>query len=449
MKFLKFLASVLALALSLTVIVWCGYFLWRALSQKPSAPVMLRQEQLQQALREETPPAPEAPAEEPPAEEPPAEEPPAEEPPVEEPPAVILPEPVPVPEKDPAHEAAVQLAREYLSSMSLEEKLWQLFIVAPEALAGESTEVTQSTGLALMQKPVGGVVCFGENLKDREQTTALLSGLQGYAWTPLFVAVEEEGGVVSRVGANSAMGAPHLPAAATYGESGDADALRADAGALAAQLKELGFNVDFAPVADIITNSNNTEIGNRAYSADPQIAADLVGAMVEGLEETGVASCLKHFPGHGSTEADSHEGKSVSTRTVEELRQSEWVPFTSGIDAGASFVMVGHQTNENLSAFPASLSPVVMTYLRAELGFDGIIITDSLQMGAIVYYYTSAQAAVMAIQAGADMLLMPNDLQTAFDGLKAAVNDGTLTEKRIDESVLRILTEKFEMGIMK
>ena len=365
-----------------------------------------------------------------------------------------LPEAVPeeVPEalpeeSEPASDFTEQ-ARAYLETMSLEEKLWQLFLVTPEALSGESLYATDTTKTALTEKPVGGVVYFASNIQDREQTVNLLYNTQSYARTPLFLAVDEEGGQVSRVGANAAMGVTHLPAAATYGETGDLAGVYDAGSTLAAELGELGFNLDFAPVADIITNPNNTEIGNRAYSSDPNTAAALVKAMTQGLQENGMAACLKHFPGHGSTEADSHEGKSVSARTVDELRTGEWIPFQAGIDAGAAFVMVGHQTNANLSPFPASLSPVVMAYLRTELGFDGLIVTDSLQMGAIVYYYTSAQAAVMAIQAGADLLLMPNDLQTAFDGLKAAVEDGSITEKRIDESVLRILRTKYEFGIL-
>ena len=214
-------------------------------------------------------------------------------------------------------------------------------------------------------------------------------------------------------------------------------------------LRQYGFNLDFAPVADIVTNPNNTEIGDRAYSDDPAVAAPMVSAMVEALQRGGMLSCLKHFPGHGSTEADSHEGLSVSTRTLEELRSTEWQTFRAGIESGAAFVMVGHQTNRNLYDLPASLSPEVMGYLRDELGFEGIIITDSLKMGAIVNDYTSAQAAVLAIQAGADMILMPNDLDTAYHGLLSAVTDGALTEDRINESVLRILTAKYRFGIME
>lgn len=441
MKILKILGAAVLLAVCLTVIVWCGYFLWSALPREQTAPAVLSTEQLFMASEQEKP-TPGKIAEEVPevAPEPLPEEVPEELP--EELPEAIPEEPEP--KADDTEQAMTRLAE-----MTLEEKLWQLFIVTPEALSGEGLYATETTQTALAEKPVGGVVYFAANLQDREQTVNLLYNTQSYAKTPLFLAVDEEGGRVSRVGANAAMGVTHLPAAATYGEAGDMAGVYDGGSALAAELAELGFNLDFAPVADIVTNPNNTEIGDRAYSSDPQTAAEMVKAMVQGLQDNGMAACLKHFPGHGSTEADSHEGKSVSTRTVDELRTNEWIPFSEGIDAGAAFVMVGHQTNTNLSPFPASLSPVVMAYLRTELGFDGLIVTDSLQMGAIVYYYTSAQAAVMAVQAGADLLLMPNDLQTAFDGLKAAVEEGTITESRIDESVLRILKTKYRFGIME
>ena len=439
MKFVKAIGSIVLILACLALIVWSGYFLWSALPLHRTVPQALSDEQQLQAVEEA--PAPEKAA----PEAPPAEEVPEELP--EE-----LPEPTPQPEPqepDAPKPDYTEQAQALLDTMTLEEKLWQLFIVTPQALSGEDLYATETTMTALTEKPVGGVVYFASNIQDREQTINLLYNTQSYSRIPLFLAVDEEGGQVSRVGANAAMGVTHLPAAATYGEGGDAEVLYHAGSALALQLKSLGFNLDFAPVADIITNPNNTEIGNRAYSNDPATAATMVSAMVRGLQDNGMASCLKHFPGHGSTQANSHEGQSESTRTLDELRTTEWIPFSEGIDAGAAFVMVGHQTNQNLSPFPASLSPVATGYLRTELGFDGLIITDSLQMGAIIYYYTSAQAAVMAIQAGADMLLMPNDLQTAYDGLVTALDEGALTERRIDESVLRILKTKFEYGIIQ
>lgn len=442
MKILKIIGSALLTLLCLTVVVWSGYFLWSAIPREQAAPEVLNTDQLFLAEEEDAEADPPAKLEEAAPE---TVEEPVEEEPVEEAPEEIPEEPA---EEEPADEALLR-AQAYLETMTLEEKLWQLFLVTPEDLSSESLYATDTTKSALEAKPVGGVIYFAANLQDREQTVNLLANTQSYAKTPLFLAVDEEGGLVSRAGANDAMGVTHFDAAATYGETVDMAGVYNVGSTLASQLGELGFNLDFAPVADVVTNPNNTEIGNRAYSSDPEVAAALVKAMVQGLQQNGMASCLKHFPGHGSTEADSHEGLSVSTRTLDELRQTEWIPFQEGIDAGAAFVMVGHETNENLSQLPASLSAAVMAYLRVELGFDGLIITDSLKMGAITGYYTSAQAAVLAVEAGADMLLMPNDLQTAYDGLKAAVDQGSITEERIDESVLRILKTKYEFGIME
>ena len=436
MKILKAIVWVLLTAVCLAVVVWTGSFLWSALPRERTEPEILRTDTL--FPEEATEPEPEQAEPEPE--------------PAPEPEPEPEPEPQPEPQPEPAgtpDDGASEKARAYLQTMTLEEKLWQLFFLTPDDLSGEALYATDTTAQALQARPVGGVICFAGNLQDREQTVNLLANLQSYARTPLFLALDEEGGAVSRAGANGSLGVTHFPAASTFGETGDEAGVLAMGQTLAGELGALGFNLDFAPVADIVTNPNNTEIGNRAYSADPQTAAQLVGAMVRGLQEGGMLSCLKHFPGHGSTEADSHEGLSVSTRTLDELRSAEWVPFGAGIDAGAAFVMVGHQTNENLSKLPASLSAAVMAYLRVELGFDGLIITDSLKMGAITGYYTSAQAAVLAIQAGADMLLMPNDAQVAYDGLKAAVDQGTITEARIDESVLRILETKYRSGILE
>ena len=387
---------------------------------------------------------------------------PADEPETaEESPAPAPTQPEPEPEEEPAAEeppetdstgtdAAAAHIQEYLASMTTEERVWQLFITTPEGLTGvtTATQAGETTRAALAERPVGGICYFAANLVDRTQTMAMLENTQSYAKTPLFLGVDEEGGRVSRAGSNEAMGVTHFEAAATYGARADMAEVYQVGSTLASELGALGFNVDFAPVADVVTNPNNTEIGDRSYSDDPQVAAAMVSAMVDGLQRGGMVSCLKHFPGHGSTETDSHQGKSVSNRTVEELESCEWIPFQAGIDKGAAMVMVSHLTNENLSDLPADLSPEVIGYLRGELGFDGLIVTDSHQMGAITDYYTSGEAAVLALKAGVDMVLMPMDLQDAFDGVMDALEDGTLTQARIDESVLRILAVKYSFGIL-
>ena len=458
---LKILGSTVLILLCTAIILFSGFFLWSAIPRERPEPQVLNMGSVfleEEADLEAAPPVVEAPPQdtveapveqpEPPAEEPelPTEEVP-EEPIVEEPP---VEDPV---EEEPVldHDYYAQMAQAYLDTMTLDEKIWQLMIATPETLTGQSPVTIASpwTEEALDAKPVGGLVYFSSNLLDRQQTIDMLSKTRTYAKTPLFLAVDEEGGSVSRVGANEAMGTTWFDPAATYGATGDMGQVYQVGKTMAAELTELGFNLNFAPVADVVTNNKNTEIGNRAYAPLAEDAAPLVASMVDGLQRGGMVSCLKHFPGHGSTEADSHEGKSVSTRTLQQMQHTEWRTFRAGIESGAAFVMMSHLTNTNLSELPSSLSPEVMGYLRDELEFDGVIITDSLQMGAIINYYTSAQAAVMALTAGADMLLMPNDLQTAFDGIAAAIADGTLTEERINESVLRILTVKYQFGIMQ
>lgn len=447
MRILKIVISVLLVLLALTLLAFAGYFLWRSLPKQASAaPPVLDTDTIfageDAPLQPEDPEAPDAPEIPAPAEVPEAEEAASPE---------DTPDAQPQPVEPAGADEASAKAEAYLSGLTLEEKVWQLFIATPEALTGVNlaTQAGDATREALEAKPVGGLVYFAANLVDRAQTQTLLGNTQSYAKTKLFLCVDEEGGLVSRAGSNEALGVTHFDAAQVYGSRADMSEVYNVGKTMALELGELGFNLDFAPVADIVTNSNNTEIGNRSYSKDPSVASAMVSAMVEGLQLNGMVSCLKHFPGHGSTETDSHEDKSVSTRTLEELRETEWLPFQAGVNKGAAFVMLSHLTNENLSPLPSDLSPEVVGYLRDELGFEGVIITDSHQMGAIANYYTSGEAAVLALEAGVDMILMPQDLDAACQGVLDAIAGGTLTEARIDESVARILTVKYQFGIME
>ena len=217
---------------------------------------------------------------------------------------------------------------------------------------------------------------------------------------------------------------------------------------IAADLVSCGFNTDLAPVADVWSNPENTVIGDRAYSDDFQQAAGLVAAAVEGFHDGGVATALKHFPGHGDTSADSHEGAVYVERTLEELRQAELVPFQAGIDAGTDLVMVGHLIVSDIDDQPAPFSYAIVTeLLRQEMGFDGVVITDALQMKAMTDAYSSAEIALKAVKAGVDLLLCPEDLESAVDALTRAVEEGEITMARLYESVLRILTLKLERGL--
>ena len=344
-------------------------------------------------------------------------------------------------------------AREALSSMTEDEKLWQLFYVTPELLTGveTATRAGDSTKEALEAMPVGGIIYFAKNLEDRAQTVEMLENTKSYARIPLFLGTDEEGGTVSRVGANPAMGGVKAPSLQSLGEQSDPAAVYQAGQDIAGSLHAIGFNMDFAPVADVSAGASSV-IGSRSFGTDAQLCASLVGVMTGSIRAGEIIPCLKHFPGYGSAITDDHYGTSILTKTQEELEACDLLPFASGIEAGAPFVMVSHLSVPEVvgDETPSDLSSrIVSELLRNKLGFTGVIITDSHQMASITDHYTPGEAAVKALQAGVDMILMPQDLQAAFDGVKAALNDGTLTQSRIDESVLRILQVKAEYNILQ
>ena len=345
------------------------------------------------------------------------------------------------------------LADQILAGMTLHEKLCQLFCITPEQLTGVGTAIQagETTRQALEEYPVGGLVYFAQNIDTPEQVPTMLQNTQSYAKIPLFLGVDEEGGTVSRVASNPNMGLENIPAMGQIGATEDTEQAYLVGDTIGNYLHNLGFNLDFAPVADVNSNPNNPVIGQRAFSDDALVASQMVAAAVKGFTDSGILCCLKHFPGHGDTATDSHLGYAQTDKTLQEMEQLEFLPFVSGIDAGAPMVMVGHITAPNVTddGLPASLSAELITgILRQQLGFTGVVTTDALNMGAITQSYSPGEAAVAAISAGVDLLLMPEDFQEALNGLTFAVEDGTISESRIDESVLRILRAKIDAGIL-
>ena len=232
------------------------------------------------------------------------------------------------------------------------------------------------------------------------------------------------------------------------GETGDPEEARQIGDEMGKYLSDLGFNVDFAPVADVLSNPENGVVKYRAFSSDPETVAAMTAAFTQGLEAHGVLASYKHFPGHGNTAEDSHLGFAESDADLETLRGRELIPFADGIGNGISMIMAGHISLPEVtdSERPASLSRRVITeLLREEMGFDGLVITDALNMGAIADNYTSGEAAVMALEAGVDLLLMPSSFSAAYDAVLEAVSDGTLPEERIDASLRRILRVKLRL----
>lgn len=356
-------------------------------------------------------------------------------------------------EKDSMDNVAMDTAKSILSELSLEEKVYQLFIVTPEQLTGVS-EVTQSgliTQSAIQEKPVGGIVYFSANLISRGQCKEMIDNIQSYSKLGLFISVDEEGGDVARIGNNPDMETTAFPSMESIGDRGDISEAYNVGFTIGREISELGFNLDFAPVADINSNAENTVIGTRAFSSDPEIVSNMVSACIKGFKESGVLCTVKHFPGHGDTVEDSHYGEAQTYKTLDELYECEFIPFEASIEAGVPLIMVGHITTPNLDEenVPASLSYRVVTeILRNNMEYSGLIITDSMSMGAIVDRYSSEDAAVKALKAGVDLILMPYNLENAVAGVMDAVAEGNLTEERIDESVLRILMTKIDSGII-
>lgn len=338
-------------------------------------------------------------------------------------------------------------AQALLDGMTTQEKICQLLIVQPEVLTGGSTVtgMTDELTAALRAYPVGGVLLSAGNMTSGEQLAALTAALSNGCKTAPLISVDEEGGRVARL--MNTVGTTKLGSMYSYRAQGTQGA-HDNAQTIARDIAAYGFNTDFAPVADVWTNKRSNAIGDRAYSDDYDEAAELVAAAVKGFHDGGVICCLKHFPGHGSTATDSHNGAATVDKTLPQLRQEDLKPFVSGIAAGADMVMVGHLTVPTMDDAPASVSRKIVTnLLRYDLGFRGVIVTDGLQMQALAQY-TDGEKAVLALAAGNDMLLEISDVSGTVAAIEKALADGTLSRAALDESVLRILQLKLAHGIV-
>ena len=333
-----------------------------------------------------------------------------------------------------------------LQRMTLEEKVGQLFIIRPTADVQSPEEEPLKS---MLNYPVGGIIFFAPNIVSPQQITSFTQTLQAGSKIPLFLSIDEEGGTVARIAKNSAFDVKTYRSAAAVAKNGDPQEAEEMGFTIGTYLKQYGFNLNFAPVADVNTNPNNPVIGVRAFSSDPLVAHRMAKAVASGLQQAGVAPVFKHFPGHGDTKEDSHDGLATSNKTLEELQNCELIPFRNLPEN--SCVMVGHIALPKIAEphVPSSLSKTVVTdLLREQMGFEGVIVTDSLAMGAIKNAYTNGEAAVKAVEAGCDILLDPSVFPEAFQGLYAAVQEGKISEERIDESVYRILCLKDSLGLL-
>lgn len=378
----------------------------------------------------------------------------AEEPPASEPAPKPKPKPKPAPDPEPEPEEETEpileptAAERLLSEMTLREKACQLLIVFPSDLTGvaQTTKAEEGTRKALESFPVGGILYDKNNLVNQKQVQTMLTKVQTYSRIPLLLTCDEEGGRVSRL--METIGTTKVGPMLDYCDKGIPKATE-NAAVIGRDLKNCGFNLDLAPVADVWSNPANTVIGDRAYSKDFAQAAKLVAGAVEGFHQSGVGCTLKHFPGHGDTAADTHYGSATVTKTLEELRRKELRPFQAGIEAGADAVMIGHLNLPQVDEEPAPFSHRLVTeVLREEMGFQGVVMTDGLRMKAMTDHYSSGEIAVKALSAGVDLLLCPEDPEAATTALVEAVQQGTISQERLDESVLRVLTLKEKLGLL-
>lgn len=336
-----------------------------------------------------------------------------------------------------------------MRGMTVEEKVYQLFIVSPEDLHGGERCISWPEENPFVQYPVGGIVLFGQNVVSEMQLRSFAESIHVDAasvgmFTP-FLAVDEEGGRVSRI-ANK-LDYSFAPAPAQI-ESAD---MARDTGIrIAGYLKPFGINLNFAPVADVLI-VDAPEIGDRSYGWNEQKVTEYSLAMAEGLRCEGVIPCFKHFPGHGAVAGNTHNGKASTRRTLEQMMDKELLPFAAGIEQGIEMIMISHFTAQELDdRYPCSLSYSVITgLLREKLGYQGVIITDALRMEAILKYYDSDESAVLAFQAGADILLLPNNFQKAASGILKAVQKGEISMERLNESVARIIALKIQYGLIR
>lgn len=338
----------------------------------------------------------------------------------------------------------VDKIKDKVESMSLEEKIGQLFIVGFE---GE--EINDEIVDLVKNQKVGGLIYFSRNIVDSNQIINLNNEIKDIEKDiPLFISVDEEGGLVSRVPEEFVK----LPSSGYIGQFNDENLSYNVGKIIAKELNSLGFNMDFAPVLDIDSNPNNTVIGERAFGNNSEIVSRLGIKTMEGIKEGKIIPVVKHFPGHGDTDVDSHYGLPIVKKTLEELENLEFIPFKNAIDNGADVVMISSIILESIdNEYPATMSKKVTTdILRESLGFDGVIATDDMTMGAIVDNYNLADAVIMSINAGSDLILVCHgydDIINSIVAVKDAVNSKIISEEKIDESVYRILKLKDKYNV--
>ena len=328
-----------------------------------------------------------------------------------------------------------------LENMTLEEKIGQMLMIFYRS--GEFDSTLESS---LRTVKPGGMILFAENFTTYKDSIELIKKVKDTSEIPMFIGIDQEGGRVQRLKSLTDKEVSVVPSMYEVGLKNDLKLTKKVGKVIGEELRVFGINMDFAPVMDVYENEENTVIGKRSFGTKAKMVSKQALALGEGLKETGIIPVYKHFPGHGNTKEDSHYDLPVVTKTKEELLKDDLIPFIDAINNKEDVIMIGHLAVPSITGdnTPASLSREIITdLLKEELGFKGLVITDALNMGALTNNYTQEEVYVKAINAGVDILLMPNGSKAALDSIKESVKKGLISEDTINRSVKKILELKY------
>lgn len=336
---------------------------------------------------------------------------------------------------EPSKEDPIQIKiNELLSNMTIEEKIAQMLVIYYT-----KDNVDENLVNILKNTKPGGFILMKDNITTFEKTKKFVEDLKSNSDIPLIISIDQEGGRVQRLQYFTDIKPLYIPAMLNLGNTNDEKLAYQVGEVMAEQLKTIGVNVDYSTVLDIYSNPNNTVIGNRSFGTNKEIVSKMALAVANGLEDNSIIPTYKHFPGHGDTAVDSHTALPIINKTYDELKINELIPFKEAIKNDAKIIMIGHLLLPSISSLPASLSKEIITdILKRDLGYKGLVITDALNMGALTKNYSEEEIYINAINAGCDLLLMPNGSQKAINIIK-----NKISEERINESVKKILEFKF------
>ena len=343
-------------------------------------------------------------------------------------------------EKEKLEQKLDEKVNEIISNLTLEEKIAQMLIIS-------TNETKMSEKLKSELESVGGIILFSKNITTYDQTLNFINDIKSTAKIPMFISVDEEGGKVQRLTSLKDIKLKSIPSMFYVGKKNNEELSYNVGKLLAERLRALGFNMDFAPVVDVIDSEDNKVIGTRSFSTDESVVSNMAFNLYTGLMDNNVIGVYKHFPGHGYANGDSHLGLPVIDKTKEKLLNVDLVPYKEAIEKGLEVIMVAHLslpkiTNDNT---PSSLSKEIVTdLLRNELHFNGVVITDGLNMKALTNNYSEKEIYERAINAGVDILLIPVSSKSAIEKIKSSISEGIIDENRINESVKRILKLKYK-----